>query len=119
MSKPQRTPEQELIAAARRGQVAPLKKLLKKGGVKINAQDDEKNLKLWSDGILHGTGDKTVDYHQSELFAEVLEKAGTPHQLILVPDAPHTFHLQPKQRDLRPLVLGFFDQHLKPHTDGK
>ncbi len=55
MSKPQRTPEQELIAAARRGQVAPLKKLLKKGGVKLNAQDDEKNLKLWSDGILHGS----------------------------------------------------------------
>jgi hypothetical protein len=27
--------------------------------------------------------------------------------------APHTFHLQPKQRDLRPLVLGFFDKHLK------
>jgi hypothetical protein len=22
-------------------------------------------------------------------------------------------HLQPKQRDLRPLVLGFFDKHLK------
>jgi hypothetical protein len=28
-------------------------------------------------------------------------------------EAPHTFHLQPKQRDLRPLVLDFFDKHLK------
>lgn len=63
--------------------------------------------------ILHGTGDKTVDYHQSEMFAEKLKQAGTKHELILVPEAPHTFHLQPKQRDLRPVVLGFFDEHLK------
>jgi len=27
--------------------------------------------------------------------------------------APYSFHLQPKQLDLRPLVLGFFDKHLK------
>jgi acetyl esterase/lipase len=63
--------------------------------------------------ILHGTGDKTVDYRQSEFFAEELKKAGTSHDLIIIPDAPHTFHLQPKQRDLRPVVLGFFDRHLK------
>lgn len=63
--------------------------------------------------ILHGTGDKTVDYHQSEMFDEALKKAGTPHELILIPGAPHTFHLQPKQRDLRPVVLGFFDKYLK------
>ncbi len=63
--------------------------------------------------ILHGTGDKTVDYRQSEFFAEELKKAGTSHELIIIPDAPHTFHLQPKQRDLRPVVLGFFDKHLK------
>ncbi|HEY1171153.1 MAG TPA: alpha/beta hydrolase [Verrucomicrobiae bacterium] len=63
--------------------------------------------------ILHGTGDKTVPYQQSEFFAEALKKAGTHHELIIIPEAPHTFHLQPKQRDLRPVVLGFFDQHLK------
>ncbi len=63
--------------------------------------------------ILHGTADKTVDYRQSEFFAEELKKAGTSHELIIIPDAPHTFHLQPKQRDLRPVVMGFFDKHLK------
>ncbi len=63
--------------------------------------------------ILHGTGDKTVDYRQSEMFAEKLKKAGTKHELIIIPEAPHTFHLQPKQRDLRPVVIGFFDKHLK------
>lgn len=64
--------------------------------------------------ILHGTADKTVDVSQSEGFAEVLKKAGAPHELVIIPDAPHTFHLEPKQRDLRPVVLGFFDRNLKP-----
>jgi acetyl esterase/lipase len=63
--------------------------------------------------ILHGTADKTVDLKQSELFADALKKAGAPHELVVIEGAPHTFHLQPKQRDLRPLVLGFFDTHLK------
>ncbi len=63
--------------------------------------------------ILHGTADKTVDVDQSERFAAALKKAGVEHELVIIPDAPHTFHLQPKQRDLRPLVLGFFDKHLK------
>jgi acetyl esterase/lipase len=63
--------------------------------------------------ILHGTADKTVNFKQSELFAAALQRAGAPHQLVLVPGAPHTFHLQPRQRDLRPLVLGFFDRCLR------
>lgn len=62
--------------------------------------------------IVHGTADKTVPYHQSELLDEALKKAGVEHELVLIPNAAHTFHLQPPQRDLRPLVLGFFDKHL-------
>ena len=64
--------------------------------------------------ILHGTADKTVDVQQSEVFAAALKKAGVEHELVIVEGAPHSFHLQPKQRDLRPLVLGFFDKHLRP-----
>ncbi|MBI3468606.1 MAG: DUF829 domain-containing protein [Planctomycetes bacterium] len=63
--------------------------------------------------ILHGTADKTVPYSESEELAAALKQAGVEHQLVLVEGAPHTFHLQPKQQDLRPLVLGFFDKHLK------
>jgi acetyl esterase/lipase len=63
--------------------------------------------------ILHGTADTTVDVADSEVFADALKKAGVEHELVIIPDAPHTFHLQPKQRDLRPVVLGFFDRHLK------
>ena len=67
--------------------------------------------------IMHGTADKTVALRDSEVMAAALEKAGIEHQLIVVPGAPHTFHLQPKQRDLRPVVLDFFGKHLKPSRD--
>jgi acetyl esterase/lipase len=63
--------------------------------------------------ILHGTADETVEVAQSEKFAAALKKAGAEHQLVIVEGATHSFHLQPKQQDLRPLVLGFFDKHLK------
>ncbi|MBM3858042.1 MAG: hypothetical protein FJ395_00150 [Verrucomicrobia bacterium] len=62
--------------------------------------------------ILHGTADKTVDVARSRELAAALTKAGVAHELVIIEGAPHTFHLQPKQRDLRPLVLGFFDKHL-------
>lgn len=68
--------------------------------------------------IAHGTADKTVDLEQSRVFAEALEKAGIEHELIVVEGAPHTFHLQPKEMDLRPAVIGFFDRHLKGKPAG-
>lgn len=63
--------------------------------------------------ILHGTADTTVDVSQSETLAKALAEQKIEHHLEIIPDAPHTFHLQPKQKDLRPLVLAFFDKHLK------
>ncbi len=66
--------------------------------------------------ILHGTADTTVALKQSELMAEALQKAGAEHELVIVEGAPHSFHLEPKQKDLRPLVIGFFDKHLKPKS---
>ena len=64
--------------------------------------------------ILHGTADKTTPVEQSVQLHEAAKKAGVPSELVIVEGAPHSFHLQPKQRDLRELVLGFFDRHLKP-----
>jgi acetyl esterase/lipase len=63
--------------------------------------------------LLHGTADEIVPVSQSERFAAVLSKKGVEHKLVLVEGAAHTFHLQPEQQDLRPLVLSFFDKHLK------
>ncbi len=64
--------------------------------------------------ILHGTADKTVDVAQSKMLDAALEKAGVEHELVIVEGAPHSFHLEPREKDLRPLVIGFFDKHLKP-----
>jgi len=64
--------------------------------------------------ILHGTADKTVAVADSEALAKALTLGRVSNHLEIIPDAPHSFHLQPQQRDLRPLVLAFFDKHLKP-----
>ncbi|MCX7827191.1 MAG: prolyl oligopeptidase family serine peptidase [Verrucomicrobiae bacterium] len=63
--------------------------------------------------ILHGTNDETVPVEQAEKLAAALKKAGVVTELVIIPDATHGFHLQPKQRNLRPLVIGFFGKHLK------
>lgn len=63
--------------------------------------------------LLHGTADELVPVSQSELLYAAMKKTDVPTEMVIVEDAPHSFHLQPEQRDLRPLVIGFFDQHLK------
>jgi acetyl esterase/lipase len=63
--------------------------------------------------LVHGTADAVVPATQSRALDAALTKAGAQHELVIVPDAPHTFHLQPKQRDLRPLVFDFFAKNLK------
>ena len=63
--------------------------------------------------LVHGTADETVPLSQSESYIEVAKEKGANCTLEIIPNAPHTFDLQPKQRDLRPLVTAFFDQHLK------
>lgn len=63
--------------------------------------------------IMHGTADTTVDISQSIEFDKKLRNAGVESKLVIIEGAPHTFHLQPEQKDLRPIVLDFFDKHLK------
>lgn len=64
--------------------------------------------------ILHGTADTTTPLNQSTRLHEAALTKGLNCQLIIVENAPHSFHLQPAQRDLRPDVLAFFNRHLKP-----
>ena len=68
--------------------------------------------------ILHGTADTTVDRDQSTELADALERHTVPHRLIMLPGIGHTFDLQtwgkrPLPQDLRPVVIEFFDRHLK------
>jgi iduronate 2-sulfatase len=63
--------------------------------------------------ILHGTEDALVPVEQSRILHASLKAAHVPAELIIIEGAPHSFHLQPKQRDLRRKVVAFFDKHLK------
>lgn len=62
--------------------------------------------------ICHGTADALVNVRQAELLDAALKRAGAEYQCEIIPGAVHTFDLNPKQRDLRPLVLKFLGQHL-------
>ena len=63
--------------------------------------------------IAHGTADTVVALSQSETLVKAFQKAGVECEFIVVPGGPHTFNLQPKQKDLRPAVLGFLARHLR------
>lgn len=63
--------------------------------------------------LIHGTADEVVDHSQSVTFDAKLKSAGVEHEFVSIPGAPHSFDLHPAQRDIRDLVLGFFDKHLK------
>jgi len=62
--------------------------------------------------IIHGTADETVPFSQSETLATALKSAGVEHQLLVVPDGPHTFYLESEKLDLRPQVFAFLEKHL-------
>lgn len=69
--------------------------------------------------IIHGLADTTVDRDQSKELDQKLTEAKVEHRLILLPGVGHTFDLQtwgkkPLPQDLRPIVVEFFDKHLKP-----
>ncbi len=63
--------------------------------------------------ILHGTKDALVPVKQSRILHAQLTAARVPVELVVIEGAPHSFHLQPKERDLRSTVIKFFDRHLK------
>lgn len=63
--------------------------------------------------IIHGTADQLVPVQQSVELHEKLRENGIDSKLVIVEDAPHSFHLQPEQQDLRPVVLAFFNKNLK------
>lgn len=63
--------------------------------------------------VVHGTADETVNVSQSETFAKALEAGGVEHELIVIPDAPHTFDLDYDAFDVKTPVFAFFDEHLK------
>lgn len=63
--------------------------------------------------ISHGSADKMVNVSQSEALVDAFKKAGVEVEFLVVPDGPHTYNLNPKQKDMRPAVFAFLDKYLK------
>lgn len=63
--------------------------------------------------LIHGTADEVVDVAQSRTFAAALAAGGVDHELIEIPDAPHTFDLDYEAFDVKAAVFRFLDRHLK------
>jgi acetyl esterase/lipase len=63
--------------------------------------------------VVHGDKDGVVPVTYSRNLAKRLEELGATYQYVEIPGAPHSFDLQPKERDLRPVVLEFLERYLK------
>lgn len=61
--------------------------------------------------LLHGTGDRTVPFSQSEIMYEALEKAGADVELIAIEGADHADR-QFFQRELWEIIIRFFKEKL-------
>jgi acetyl esterase/lipase len=62
--------------------------------------------------ITHGTADRTIPVKRSRELARILEKLSVPYWYVEIGGAPHTYDLQPKEMDLRPVVLSFLEKFL-------
>jgi len=59
-----------------------------------------------------GAADELVPLSQAYRLDKALRSIGAYHELKIVKDAGHAFHLQPPQEDIRPIVFSFFDTFL-------
>lgn len=62
--------------------------------------------------ITHGTADTIIPVERSRLLVRELERRNRPYCYVELAGAPHSYHLEPSQLDLRPVVLSFLKQHL-------
>ncbi|MEO8129983.1 MAG: prolyl oligopeptidase family serine peptidase [Bryobacteraceae bacterium] len=65
--------------------------------------------------LIHGDGDRTVPYSQSEAMEAALKKAGVPVKLVRVPGGDHgsDFPGNTRKMDWPGMTLGWFDTYLR------
>ncbi len=65
--------------------------------------------------LIHGDGDKTVPFNQSEMMESALQKAGVSVKLVRVPGGDHgsDFPGNTEKMDWPGMTLAWFDDHLK------
>ncbi len=62
--------------------------------------------------VVQGTKDRSVPPRIARALVRRLEDLNIEHDYIEIDGAGHSFHLRPKQMDLRPAVLAFLKKHL-------
>lgn len=62
--------------------------------------------------VVHGSADPTVPVDASRDLVPRLQELSIDYWYVELAGAPHSFHLQPSQMDLRPVVLQFLQRHL-------
>jgi len=63
--------------------------------------------------VAHGTKDALCDISHSRALVAKMKELGARHEYVEVEGGPHSFDLQPKQQDLRPVVLGFLEKWMR------
>ncbi|RYD35744.1 MAG: alpha/beta hydrolase [Verrucomicrobiaceae bacterium] len=63
--------------------------------------------------VVHGTKDALCDISHSRALVEKMKAAGARYEYVEVEGGVHSFDLQPKQQDLRPVVLGFLGKWMR------
>lgn len=64
--------------------------------------------------VVHGTGDTTIPVAESRFLVGRMQELGIDYCFLEIAGAPHSFHLEPEQLDLRPIVCTFLARHLGP-----
>lgn len=62
--------------------------------------------------LIHGKSDDIVPIEQSEIMAEALEKAGKPHQFLVLEDSDHSYRSDADERKEYEAILDFLSTHL-------
>lgn len=68
---------------------------------------------------VQGDADKIVPVNYGRELVEHLRTLGVPHEYIEIPGAGHSFGLDLKEKDLKPIVLEFLGNHLAPKEPAK
>ncbi|NKB42948.1 MAG: alpha/beta fold hydrolase [Alphaproteobacteria bacterium] len=67
--------------------------------------------------LIHGKKDTVVDIDQSEVMAKALEKAGRPHEFIVLKGEDHWLSTEETRIAMLEALGGFLEQHLGPNAE--
>jgi dipeptidyl aminopeptidase/acylaminoacyl peptidase len=62
--------------------------------------------------LFHGTADKAVPYQQSVVFANALERRGSPVELVSYEGEGHGFAKEANRRDMMERMERFLDKYV-------